>query len=57
MKDYTSPCIGMCIIDDSFVCEGCGRTEEEVEDWYEMEPEDKKKALLRIGLDLEEYEF
>ena len=48
MKDYSSPCIGVCVVDDKFVCEGCGRTEQEVEDWYEYEPEQKKETLNRI---------
>lgn len=41
-------------MDEEDVCEGCGRTEEDIELWDEIEPEGRKKILLRLltlGLD------
>lgn len=40
-----SPCNGKCVLEKG-VCEGCGRTEEEVLDWSWL-PDSKKKIILK----------
>jgi uncharacterized protein len=47
----SSPCIRVCILDpDTGLCEGCGRTREEIAGWYELSEEER----LRIMSGLEE---
>ena len=53
--DVESPCIGICTIIDTGledVCEGCGRTTEEIEQWPfatdTTKKEVKAKALHRL---------
>jgi len=47
-KDDLSPCVGVCKLDSDFVCEGCGRTIEEVLKWPQYSEEEKEAVLLRI---------
>jgi predicted Fe-S protein YdhL (DUF1289 family) len=38
----SSPCIRVCILDpETGLCEGCGRTREEIARWYEMSEEER----------------
>jgi len=30
MEDEENPCVGICIIGEDGVCEGCGRTEDQI---------------------------
>jgi uncharacterized protein len=47
-QDSDSPCVGICstLFDD--ICQGCGRTAEEVCNWVFMSPEEKKAVWARI---------
>jgi len=43
-----SPCVNVCKLDSDFVCEGCGRTIEEVLKWPEYTDEQKQAVLNRL---------
>ena len=47
----STPCIRVCILDpETGLCEGCGRTTEEIASWYRLGEEER----LRIMAALEE---
>ena len=46
----STPCIRFCILDpDTGLCEGCGRTSEEIATWYRLS-EEERLAIMN-GLD------
>lgn len=46
----TSPCIGICRIDDfSGMCEGCGRTMEEISGWPSATDTEKQNTLDTVA--------
>jgi len=47
-SDSDSPCIGICSTLFDEVCQGCGRTAEEVCNWVFLSPDEKKKVWERI---------
>ena len=49
--DYVaSPCVKVCALDpQSGLCLGCFRTLEEIGDWLEMTPEQKRATLERAA--------
>jgi|688.fasta_scaffold2399503_2 predicted Fe-S protein YdhL (DUF1289 family) len=42
-----SPCISVCRYDNE-VCRGCGRTVDEVVEWYNMTDKQKQAVLNRL---------
>lgn len=51
MSRASSPCIRVCILDpETGLCEGCGRTREEIGQWFRLTEEER----LRIMADLPE---
>lgn len=51
MTRISTPCIRVCLLDSvTGLCEGCGRTDAEIGDWYRMTEEER----LRIMAGLEE---
>ncbi|MBK9624933.1 MAG: DUF1289 domain-containing protein [Rhodocyclaceae bacterium] len=45
----SSPCIGICRIDDfSGMCEGCGRTMEEISGWPSASEAEKQTTLAIV---------
>jgi predicted Fe-S protein YdhL (DUF1289 family) len=51
MTRASSPCIRVCVLDpETGLCEGCGRTGEEIARWYRLTEEER----LRIMADLPE---
>jgi len=46
-----SPCIGYCVLDDSGVCEGCGRTGEQIVDWQSLSPEERRRICQQLSSD------
>lgn len=45
----TSPCIGVCAMDESSgFCAGCFRTIDEIRGWWEMSGEEKKSLLDKL---------
>lgn len=46
----SSPCIGICRIDDfSGMCEGCGRTMEEISGWPSATEREQQKTLATVA--------
>jgi predicted Fe-S protein YdhL (DUF1289 family) len=51
MTRASSPCIRVCTLDpETGLCEGCGRTREEIGRWFRMSEEER----LRIMAELQE---
>ena len=48
IEDSLSPCVDICKLDSDFVCEGCGRTIDEVLKWPEYTDEQKHAVLDRL---------
>lgn len=46
--EVTSPCVDVCTLDSDFVCEGCGRTIDEVLKWPEYTDDQKQAVLDRL---------
>jgi len=45
-----SPCTNLCTINpETGLCDGCGRTLDEISEWGWMTPEQKLDILRRIG--------
>ena len=42
-----SPCISVCRMENE-VCVGCGRTVDDVVNWYDMTDDEKKAVLNRL---------
>lgn len=51
LPDYVaSPCVKVCALDASTgLCRGCYRTLQEIADWLEMTPEQKRATLERAA--------
>ena len=45
-----SPCISVCRYEDE-ICVGCGRTVDDVVNWYDMTDDEKQAVLNRIQKD------
>jgi len=46
----SSPCIGICRIDDfSGMCEGCGRTMEEISGWPSASETEQQTTLATVA--------
>ena len=53
-----TPCIAICSTSQGdVVCKGCGRTDQEVQDWPSMSPAAKRDTWLRITLHAEAWRF
>jgi predicted Fe-S protein YdhL (DUF1289 family) len=44
----TSPCTGVCTLDDSGTCKGCGRTLAEIARWPEADDHERRRILDRL---------
>lgn len=47
-EEIKSPCISVCVLDDSDVCMGCYRSAEEITDWF-MSTDEQKQEVLRLA--------
>ncbi len=47
-KNVASPCIGVCVLDNNDLCEGCLRTAEEIGCWS-MYSNEKKQAVVKLS--------
>ena len=46
MTRASSPCIRVCILDpETGLCEGCGRTREEITRWFRMTEEERLRIM------------
>ncbi len=44
--DNQSPCIGVCSMDDlTGFCQGCYRTMEEIQQWWDLDSDQKKEVV------------
>jgi len=49
MTRVSSPCIRVCLIDpETGLCEGCGRTREEIARWYRLPEEERVKIMAEL---------
>lgn len=45
-----TPCVGMCELDQTTaICNGCGRTYEEIQNWPGLTDKEKMKIMKRLG--------
>ncbi len=44
-----SPCLAVCQLDDSAVCVGCFRSQDEIRDWIIATRDDKLAILERVA--------
>ena len=44
-----SPCIKVCTIEKN-ICIGCGRTQDEIREWFYADDERKQQILKRISI-------
>ena len=42
-----SPCISVCVLDDTDICQGCFRSADEITDWLMANPGEKRAILRR----------
>lgn len=49
MTRVSSPCIRVCLIDpETGLCEGCGRTREEIARWYRLPEEERVRIMAEL---------
>lgn len=48
-----SPCTGHCVLDGRGVCEGCGRTMEEIVAWGSLDAAARRQVLDRLAREKE----
>ncbi|ODT08454.1 MAG: DUF1289 domain-containing protein [Kaistia sp. SCN 65-12] len=45
-----TPCISICVIDpESELCEGCGRTLDEISNWSRMTAEERRAVMAELA--------
>lgn len=44
-----SPCIGVCTLDEATVCQGCGRSIDEITRWRSMPDAERDAILARLA--------
>ena len=47
-SQVASPCIGICRLDDEQMCEGCGRTIEEIVEWSRA-TESRRRVIVGLA--------
>jgi predicted Fe-S protein YdhL (DUF1289 family) len=47
--DESSPCIGVCALDEARVCRGCGRTIEEIAAWLHASKAEREAIRRRAA--------
>ena len=49
MTRASTPCIRVCILDpQTGLCEGCGRTREEIAAWFRLSEEDRRRIMADL---------
>jgi uncharacterized protein len=49
MARVSSPCIRVCVLDpETGLCEGCGRTREEISSWYRIPEEERQHIMAEL---------
>lgn len=49
MPGVASPCIGVCRLTDSGMCEGCLRTVDEISAWASMDEADRQVVISALA--------
>lgn len=49
LTDPPSPCVSICRLDDSGLCEGCLRTIDEIAGWGSLDGQSKRSIIERIA--------
>ena len=49
ISEVQSPCIKICTIEQN-ICIGCGRTQDEIREWFYADDERKQQILKRISI-------
>ena len=49
-SDIESPCQNICVLQDG-ICIGCGRTDDEIVEWYTASEKRKKEIIERIDIE------
>ena len=45
-----TPCISICVIDpETALCEGCGRTLDEISNWSRMTAEERRAVMAELA--------
>lgn len=45
-----TPCISICVIDpETELCEGCGRTLDEISNWSRMTAEERRAVMTQLA--------
>ena len=44
-QEIESPCVGICVVDDEDICEGCGRSMDEIAGWLHMSNAEREQAI------------
>lgn len=47
-EEVSSPCISVCVLNDSDICEGCYRSAQEITDWGISSNEQKMAVMLNV---------
>ena len=47
--DPASPCVSVCLLDDTDICVGCYRSADEITEWFSATPEEKRSILRRTA--------
>ena len=49
MSRASSPCIRVCTLDpETGLCEGCGRTRDEITRWYRITEEERQQIMAEL---------
>jgi uncharacterized protein len=49
MSRASSPCIRVCTLDpETGLCEGCGRTREEIGSWYRLSEDERLRIMAEL---------
>ncbi len=49
MTRVSSPCIRVCLLDpETGLCEGCGRTREEIGSWFRLPEEERLRIMAEL---------
>jgi uncharacterized protein len=47
-KEIETPCVAICRTDSEGVCIGCGRTQEEIAEWWDYTDSERKTIMDRL---------
>lgn len=48
--EVLSPCVGVCSMDErTGFCHGCYRTMEEIQQWWDLDNQQKQEIVLKIN--------